>query len=535
MKFISHSLVQLYNNLFVFSDLNSNVNKLMKKFPNFSRQQIEEIARSVDPTPENKKTYLPWIVSLMSSGNIRFPEDTEKVNQALKTFDKLKSKPQFNGSKNIYSYKTYGDLVRIIDESSGVKTKGEEYRGNLTTGMQEIYGDSVYRVIKLTTPEATSKLCRGTEWCVKDPKFSKDYLEKGPLFLFYKNGERYALLHFDSKQFKDIYDKELKKEQKKELEHIALNINSVLWKLNFNSSLVFNKDDINFIVKSASYSCYYAKDVLKGPFPAGEPAIAKDAMLSYDYARDVLKGPFAAGEPAILNSAYRNDYIDLLKEKKITIENQDDVKEHNKIETTSYANIKVFSQKINTLRTEGFDDILELRQNIYKDDNQEMFSDSNEQLKFIQNMENFIDHGLSSEILMDDKKIGYSLISYFDNIYKLHPSQFEIIKNSNIVINEFINSINNNEVAVLFDFAILKEYRNLFLFHDFIMHIFNQLKENNIKYLISSFRDKTTNKILKLLEKEGMGSEMAEILIKQKDPFINSGNEDFYFTVLKLK
>jgi hypothetical protein len=47
----------------------------------------------------------------------------------------------------------------------------------------------------------------------------------------------------------------------------------------------------------------YADHVLKGPFPAGEAAIAKNAGYAYRYAVDVLKGPFPAGEAAIAKSA----------------------------------------------------------------------------------------------------------------------------------------------------------------------------------------------------------------------------------------
>ena len=39
--------------------------------------------------------------------------------------------------------------------------------------------------------------------------------------------------------------------------------------------------------------------ILKGPFPLGEPAIAKDAEYSYNYAKWVLKDRFELGEPAI--------------------------------------------------------------------------------------------------------------------------------------------------------------------------------------------------------------------------------------------
>ena len=51
------------------------------------------------------------------------------------------------------------------------------------------------------------------------------------------------------------------------------------------------------------YAFYYAQDVLKRPFPAGEAVIASDAYYAYYYARDVLKGPFSLGEATIAKSA----------------------------------------------------------------------------------------------------------------------------------------------------------------------------------------------------------------------------------------
>jgi hypothetical protein len=67
------------------------------------------------------------------------------------------------------------------------------------------------------------------------------------------------------------------------------------------------------IAKSAMYSYYYAKNVLKGRFPLGEPEIAKSAEWSYEYARDVLKGKFPLGEPAIAKDrVYSYDYADVV-------------------------------------------------------------------------------------------------------------------------------------------------------------------------------------------------------------------------------
>ena len=53
------------------------------------------------------------------------------------------------------------------------------------------------------------------------------------------------------------------------------------------------------IAKSTYNSFWYAKLILKGPFPLGEPAISKSPEYSYQYAKDILNGSFPLGEPAI--------------------------------------------------------------------------------------------------------------------------------------------------------------------------------------------------------------------------------------------
>ena len=76
-----------------------------------------------------------------------------------------------------------------------------------------------------------------------------------------------------------------------------------------------NKEELKkrekYIAADAEYAFYYARDVLKGPFPAGEVAIARDAEYAKDYAEYVLKGPFPAGEAAIAKDAgYAKDYAE---------------------------------------------------------------------------------------------------------------------------------------------------------------------------------------------------------------------------------
>jgi hypothetical protein len=77
----------------------------------------------------------------------------------------------------------------------------------------------------------------------------------------------------------------------------------------------------NLWTKSAEYSYYYARDVLKNRFPKGEDIIATDAHWSYEYAEYVLKPlgvrGFPQGEDAIATDAL-SSYLyakDVLKDR----------------------------------------------------------------------------------------------------------------------------------------------------------------------------------------------------------------------------
>ena len=50
------------------------------------------------------------------------------------------------------------------------------------------------------------------------------------------------------------------------------------------------------------WAYYYARDVIKGSWPEGEPAIATSPKWAYNYARNILKRRWPEGEPAIATS-----------------------------------------------------------------------------------------------------------------------------------------------------------------------------------------------------------------------------------------
>jgi len=159
--------------------------------------------------------YTPWLVKLDIEGTANFPEDIDKIKEALTFFDQIKKKP-IPIPKDIFQYKTFSDLAKAIEpyKQKGVPlSKREKQKLELEKGTKVVYDDGKYQVIEVSTEEAAHKLFRKEhwgiptlEWCVKDPKYARQYLPKGPFYLVLKDGLPYALGHPGTGELRDVYD-----------------------------------------------------------------------------------------------------------------------------------------------------------------------------------------------------------------------------------------------------------------------------------------------------------------------------------------
>jgi len=59
-----------------------------------------------------------------------------------------------------------------------------------------------------------------------------------------------------------------------------------------------------YIMKDPEYACYYARDVLKRRWPEAEPYIMKDPMQAYWYADIVLNDRWPEAEPYIMKDKH---------------------------------------------------------------------------------------------------------------------------------------------------------------------------------------------------------------------------------------
>lgn len=64
------------------------------------------------------------------------------------------------------------------------------------------------------------------------------------------------------------------------------------------------KKDPETAKTKSDWAFHYANEVLHGPFPEGEDAIAKDFNTSFMYANLILKARFPKGEPIIMTNPY---------------------------------------------------------------------------------------------------------------------------------------------------------------------------------------------------------------------------------------
>jgi hypothetical protein len=188
----------------------------------YKKEEIEKIFNEIkqaDPTGD-KGDYAFWIGRLLAKSMIRFPEDIDKVKEKLQLYIKVKDKAT-DVNKDIMVYKTYSELVETLEkykEKENIpESKREIEKRMINEGQKIIYQDATYTLMQLSNPESCSVLFRDTEWCVKDPRFSKEYLKQADLYYFIKNNKPYALFHLPSKQWYDKYDRPLKTAVMKEL------------------------------------------------------------------------------------------------------------------------------------------------------------------------------------------------------------------------------------------------------------------------------------------------------------------------------
>lgn len=250
-------------------------------------------ANELDPSGPNKANYTKWLVSQDIKGNLKYPEDKEKYLEVLKTFDKVKQSKKVE-KKDINQYPTFIELYKTMEsfmEGKEATSNAEEKRMNEQKGQKVLFQEGIFKVIEVTTPEAATVLFRGYKnLCIKDPKFSKEYLSKGPIYAILKNNEVYAVAENEGdienpEDVKDIHDVFINEEMFKELKPI---LNKLGIFLDYMSDQ-YSVEDGEYFKKDPKSAYYFAKSVLKKRWPEAEEMILKDSYWGKQYKKDVIE------------------------------------------------------------------------------------------------------------------------------------------------------------------------------------------------------------------------------------------------------
>jgi len=193
-----------FSYLYSFSALEDKLPYLISLVPNsVPEQDKEKFVRMVSESdPTSKKIYTGWLLKQIQSGQVRLPEDHDKVFEALTFFDKNKLRGGWRHSRDINSFDFYSlsDITRSPKVKQQLRDKGESREG-------WIYDDGVFAVKKVTTPEEAEHYGDSTEWCTRHPETAKTYLSSGPLYIIFKNDRKTAEMHIPSGQLMNLEDR----------------------------------------------------------------------------------------------------------------------------------------------------------------------------------------------------------------------------------------------------------------------------------------------------------------------------------------
>ena len=200
--------------------------------------QVSEHLIDIDKSPGNQ--YALWLSALVNRGfiaikgsikvssttQLRLPEDSDRIVNALSIFAKAKNKPTFK-HKDINKFKDFYSLEDMMDKLVQSQEVSSEKTVRQIPGANIAYNDGeyvVYRIEKIRSgnklpPEAEAqervkavgKLGMGppeTKWCTRAEyggSYASRYLSKADIYVIYKDGKPF-IQHCDD-QTTDVNDR----------------------------------------------------------------------------------------------------------------------------------------------------------------------------------------------------------------------------------------------------------------------------------------------------------------------------------------
>lgn len=190
---------------------------------------------TADPTPN--KQYMLWIVNRYIAGDF-FLEDLEIVKRYLEKFIEARQKRLIDVVDiNRYTLGALKEKINKIYQSDSNDTSGMGGASYpVIPGTQVLYNGPQGQFAVMTTLEGSMKhnkqVGKAAEWCTADsraPKHFPTHAKQGPLYVYVDpQGEKYQL-HFETNQFKDVDDNEIKLELARQIVSLPFVWKNIDW------------------------------------------------------------------------------------------------------------------------------------------------------------------------------------------------------------------------------------------------------------------------------------------------------------------
>lgn len=72
------------------------------------------------------------------------------------------------------------------------------------------YNEADIMIVKVTGAKAASKYASGTKWCTSNLNTAQSYLNRGPLYVVFRNGQKYGQIHTQDNAIMDLQDRPIR-------------------------------------------------------------------------------------------------------------------------------------------------------------------------------------------------------------------------------------------------------------------------------------------------------------------------------------
>lgn len=109
---------------------------------------------------------------------------------------------------SIYDLEDLQDTLTPVKQQTAKNQRWKpEERGIAPGKARTILDDDGWLIVEITDAAVASSYASGTRWCTSNRRTAQGYLNDGPLYVLFRNGQKYGQIHGQSNQIMDVRDR----------------------------------------------------------------------------------------------------------------------------------------------------------------------------------------------------------------------------------------------------------------------------------------------------------------------------------------